>query len=77
MKYIKTYENFGMNKSICDRCSRSTDGVTTMSIFNQDVICKDCKEEEKNHPNYELACELERKAIKNGDFNYPGSPHLF
>ena len=37
MRHLKTYESFGMNKSTCDRCGESTNGVTTMSMFNEDV----------------------------------------
>ena len=40
---------------ICDRCHRPT--VTRiMSMFNLDMICPACKEDERKHPLYELAC---------------------
>jgi hypothetical protein len=39
MKNLKTFESFGMYRDKCDRCGESTNGSTTMSIFNEDVIC--------------------------------------
>ena len=38
MKHLKTYESFGMNKSNCDRCGESTNGVTTMTIISRKVF---------------------------------------
>jgi hypothetical protein len=73
MKHLKTYESFEMNKSICDRCGESTNGVTTMSIFNQDVICMPCKEKEKKDPEYKAASKAEADAIRRGDTNYKGA----
>jgi hypothetical protein len=32
-----------------------------MGVFNQDVICSDCKEAEKDDPDYELARNTESK----------------
>ena len=66
-------ESFGMNKSICDRCCESTDGVTTMSMFNEDVICMTCKQNEKNDPEYEAAVEAEHEEIRKGNTNYKGA----
>ncbi len=73
MKHLKTYESFEMNKSICDRCGESTNNVTTMSMFNEDVICMNCKDEEKNDPEYQAASEAEREEIKKGNYNYRGA----
>ena len=61
-----------MHREKCDRCKGSTDGTTTMSVFNQDVICMRCKEDEKLDPDYKLAQDAEAEAIRNGDYNYPG-----
>ena len=65
-------ESFGMNKENCDRCEKPTGGSTTMSIFNQDVICLPCKEKEKLDPDYDAAVRAEQEAIRNGDYNFPG-----
>jgi hypothetical protein len=72
MKNLKTFEAFGMQRDNCDRCGNPTGGRTTMSQFNEDVICMDCKEEEKNDPEYEAACEAEREAMARGDYNFKG-----
>ncbi len=72
MKNIKKFESFSMMRDTCERCGNNTDGKTTMSIFNQDIICISCKDDEKNDPDYELAREAEQDAVKRGDMNYPG-----
>ena len=65
-------ESFGMNRENCDRCGQPTGGATTMSIFNEDVICMPCKKEEKNDPDYEAANQAEMQAVRNGDHNFKG-----
>ena len=58
-------------KKNCDRCGKPL--VTrTMSMFNTDVICLECKEKEKNDPRYEQAREAELNAIRRGNFNFKG-----
>ena len=71
MKHLKTYESMYRDK--CDRCGQSTTGTTIMSIFNEDVICMKCKEEEKNDPEYEAACIAEREAVMKGERNFLGA----
>lgn len=66
-------ESFDMNKTVCDRCGGSTNNITTMSIFNQDIICMDCKREEAKDPEYEAASRAEFDAVKRGIRNYPGA----
>jgi len=73
MKNLKTFESFGMRRDNCDRCGQSTNGVTTMSVFNEDVICMDCKKEEKNDPEYGAAVEAESEEIRKGNNNYKGA----
>jgi hypothetical protein len=73
MKNLKTFESFGMYRDKCDRCGESTNGSTTMSVFNEDVICMDCKKEEKNDPEYGAAVEAEYEEIKKGNTNYKGA----
>jgi hypothetical protein len=41
-------------------------------MFNTDVICLECKDKETKHPRYKEAQEAERKAVLNGNFNFPG-----
>ena len=71
-EWIPLSNESSMYRKNCDRCGKSTGNTTTMSIFNQDVICMDCKEEEKKDPDYKLAQEAEAEAVRRGDLNYPG-----
>ena len=66
-------ESFDMRRDNCDRCGGSTENTTTMSIFNQDVICMSCKEEEKLDPEYGAAVEAEHEEIRKGNTNYKGA----
>lgn len=61
-----------MNVKKCERCKKPTNGVTIMSMFNTQVICMPCKEEEKENPRYMEAVEADRKAIVKGDYNFKG-----
>lgn len=82
MKHLKTYDSFGkvsqnesfyMNTSICDRCGGDTNGTTTMSIFNLQIVCMKCKENEKKDPEYKAASLEEIKAVRRSDYNYKGA----
>lgn len=55
----------------CDRCGARM-RVSIMSKFNTDIICLDCQEKERSHPDYERACRIEREAVRDGDYNFPG-----
>lgn len=66
-------ESFGMQRDNCDRCGKSTNGSTIMSIFNEDVICLSCKEEEKKDPEYEAASLAEIEAVRAGNRNFKGA----
>ena len=68
-----TNESFDMNKHTCDRCEGPTNNTTTMSIFNTDVICMNCKDSEKKDPEYKAAAIAEEKAYLSGVRNYQGA----
>ena len=55
----------------CDRCHKDTD-TWTMSMFNTQTICMECKEKERRSPRYKEALEAERVAVKAGNRNFPG-----
>lgn len=57
---------------VCQRCYRESN-AHTMSMFNTDLICMDCKEAERQHPNYRDAENAEVSAILGGDYNFPGT----
>lgn len=61
-----------MNVKKCERCKNPTNGISIMSMFNTQVICMPCKEEEKENPRYMEAVEADRKAIVKGDYNFKG-----
>lgn len=58
----------------CDRCGKEFKSGESriMSKMNTDIICMNCKEEEKEHPRYKDACEAEIEAVKSGIRNYGG-----
>jgi len=58
-------------KTNCDRCYKDT-GVTTMSYFNEQIICMDCNDKERAHPKFKEALEADQKAVKSGNFNFSG-----
>lgn len=72
MNNLKTFESFSMQRDNCDRCGKPTGGTTTQSMFNEDVICMICKEEERKDPEYKAAEQAEREALQRGDRNYKG-----
>ena len=55
----------------CDRCKENT-RTTSMSWFNTQDLCEKCQEQEENHPDYARAKSEEEKAVKSGNYNYPG-----
>jgi len=62
----------GMNVDNCERCGKPTSGHTIMSMFNEDIICMACKEEERKHPDYKKATDAELEALKGGNGNFKG-----
>lgn len=60
-----------INNGRCARCLKET-LVTTMSKFNTDIICMECKDKERAHPKYQEASDAELRAVKSGDYNFPG-----
>lgn len=58
-------------KKFCDRCGKELK-VRIMSMFNEDVICMECKEKETNHPKYKEALEADHNEIKKGNYNFKG-----
>jgi hypothetical protein len=43
-----------------------------MSFFNTQMICMDCVEKERKHPDYQKAKDAEHAAVLRGDYNYQG-----
>ena len=58
---------------ICARCPANLAEVAhTMSKFNTDTICMDCKDKEIKHPRYKEAADAELRAVQNGNYNFSG-----
>lgn len=55
----------------CDRCGEPTTAFT-MSYFNTETICLECKALEEAHPKYEQAKNVEMRAVKAGIYDFPG-----
>ena len=55
----------------CDRCGDPLHS-RTMSKFNRDVLCLECKTDEKAAPGYPAADAAEVAACRNRLFNFPG-----
>ena len=58
--------------SKCDRCGGSLEGGRILSMFNTDVLCMKCKDEERKRPDYKAAQEADIAEIRKGNYNYEG-----
>lgn len=61
-----------MYRENCDRCHQPTNRVTTMSMYNEEVICMSCKDAEKKRSDYKQAQDTDNAEIKKGNYNYEG-----
>lgn len=55
----------------CRRCGEESN-YWTSSVFNNDCICKGCRDEEKIHPLYMKAIEVNRREFKRGNYCFGG-----
>jgi gamma-glutamylcyclotransferase (GGCT)/AIG2-like uncharacterized protein YtfP len=63
-------QNF-LNLEKCARCGGPLE-IRTMSRMNTDILCPDCAEAEKAHPQYQEAKEAEIEQVRRGNYNYQG-----
>lgn len=57
----------------CDRCGCSLEGkARIMSMYNEDVLCMDCKDAETKRSDYRKAVEADHEAIRKGNYNFEG-----
>lgn len=61
-----------MYREFCDRCKGPTKGETTQSMFNEEVICMNCKDQERKDPEYEAAERADYEAFTSGVKNFKG-----
>jgi len=55
----------------CDRCHKQT-YIHTMSMFNTDTICMECKTAERKRPDYKAAYDANNEAIRQGNYKFRG-----
>ena len=60
------------SQKYCDRCGKELTGGRTMSMFNEDCICMECKREETQRSDYKAAQKAENEAVKRGEMNFKG-----
>lgn len=58
-------------RTICNRCLAPI-AVSIMSKLNTDILCMDCKDDEKELPSYQAGAAAETDAVRNGNYNFPG-----
>jgi hypothetical protein len=58
-------------RSTCHRCHVDT-AAYAMSWFASDLICSVCEEEERKHPDFNLARNTMRYSFLQGDYDYQG-----
>lgn len=56
----------------CDRCHKPLTDGRTMSMFNTDVLCMKCAEEETKRKDYAHARDVEAAHVRAGDMNFKG-----
>ena len=56
----------------CDRCGGSLENGRTMSMYNEDCICMNCKHKETQRADYNKAVEADHEQIKQDNYNFKG-----
>ena len=56
----------------CDRCHKELTGGRTMSMYNEDCICMECKAKETQRSDYRKAVEADHEQIRQGNYNFKG-----
>lgn len=56
----------------CGRCGKKLNSYST-SFFSTEVVCTECKTEEREAPHYAVAKAAEEAAVKAGNYNFPGA----
>lgn len=55
----------------CQRCYNASTGFI-MSMYNEQMICAECKDSETKREDYKRAQEADESAIRQGNFNFKG-----
>lgn len=59
-------------QTTCDRCGGSLKFGRTMSMFNTECICMECKQKERQNKDYAYARQREHEEVVKGNYNYKG-----
>ena len=68
---VATASGEGALMERCKRCNKPA-RVMTMSYFNTQMICMECRDRESKHPLYEHAKRVELQACLQGNLNFGG-----
>ena len=55
----------------CERCGGESSEFL-VSLFNSEVICKECTKKEQSHKEYKRAVKTQLKHLKQGDLSFKG-----
>ena len=58
-------------KGVCHRCGAKSN-VHIMSMYNEQLICMDCKDKETKRDDYDKAVEADHEQIRQGNYNFKG-----
>ena len=57
----------------CVRCGKEfKGGAKTLSRMNMDIICVNCKEAERKHPEFDRACRANLRELRRGNYDFKG-----
>lgn len=59
------------NMQICDRCGKEA-RIMRGSFFNSELICLECDNIERHHPDYAEAKRIEHEELVKGNYNFQG-----
>lgn len=59
-------------QKLCDKCHKDLTSGRTMSMFNEECICMECAEKERQDSDYRKALEAEQDEIRRGNYNFKG-----
>jgi len=69
---MKNMSDRFFTQKFCDRCHQELKAGRTMSMFNEQCICTECAEKEKQDPEYKKAVEADQAEIRKGNYNFKG-----
>lgn len=59
-------------QTACDRCGGSLSEGRTLSMYNRQCICMDCKQKETQRADYAAAVAADHEEIRRGNYDFDG-----